>query len=239
MAAGHVVHVLRFGQLHVPVQHDIHVSLLPDAGGGLVSRAQRRFRDDVPVWRPADDGVCVLRQSGVPGAGVHDHAGVCVVETQSVHSDELFRCAELPGAVSAVGVVGLFGDTGQHDLGGSDGHGGGAFVLFPGGCVPAAAGRFSDSVHAVVSVSICEIWRWIRVRKLIAVCANRRKLFNELPWDDAAYVPLPEDRPGGFNWAEGDANNPAGAAAAAAGGGGDANPDAAAPQAAAPADRQQ
>lgn len=55
-----------------------------------------------------------------------------------------------------------------------------------------------------------------------------RKLFNEYPWDDPAYSALPEDQPGGFNWA-GDAPAPAPAAQAAAAGdaagaGGDAAP---------------
>lgn len=51
----------------------------------------------------------------------------------------------------------------------------------------------------------------------------RRKLFNE-HHEDPSYMPLPEERPGGFNWGEGAAQPPAagvvgggaGAAAAAA-----------------------
>lgn len=38
---------------------------------------------------------------------------------------------------------------------------------------------------------------------------SRRKLFDEAP-EDNNYAPLPEDRPGGFNWGEERAqNNPA------------------------------
>lgn len=34
----------------------------------------------------------------------------------------------------------------------------------------------------------------------------RRRLFNEIP-DESDYTPLPEDRPGGFNWGGEDAQN--------------------------------
>lgn len=34
----------------------------------------------------------------------------------------------------------------------------------------------------------------------------RRKLFDEAP-EDSSYAPLPEDRPGGFNWGEEQAQN--------------------------------
>lgn len=32
----------------------------------------------------------------------------------------------------------------------------------------------------------------------------RQKLFDETPEFDNNYTPLPEDRPGGFNWMEGE-----------------------------------
>lgn len=35
----------------------------------------------------------------------------------------------------------------------------------------------------------------------------RRKLFDESPELDTNYTPLPEDRPGGFNWGEEQAQN--------------------------------
>lgn len=61
------------------------------------------------------------------------------------------------------------------------------------------------------------------------VIIYRRRLFNEHHENDPNYMPLPEDRPGGFNWGEG-AQAPAAAAPAA---GGDAD------QGAADAPRQQ
>lgn len=36
---------------------------------------------------------------------------------------------------------------------------------------------------------------------------DRRKLFDEAPEFDNNYTPLPEDRPGGFNWGEEQAQN--------------------------------
>lgn len=44
----------------------------------------------------------------------------------------------------------------------------------------------------------------IDIRAIFSRC--RQKLFNEIH-DDINYSPLPEDRPGGFNWGEEVAQN--------------------------------
>ena len=41
---------------------------------------------------------------------------------------------------------------------------------------------------------------------LVMLIICRRKLFDEAP-EDSSYAPLPEDRPGGFNWGEEQAQN--------------------------------
>lgn len=53
-----------------------------------------------------------------------------------------------------------------------------------------------------------EQWTTIEITKIYQNCHFRRKLFDEAP-EDSNYTPLPEDRPGGFNWGEERAQNEA------------------------------
>lgn len=51
-----------------------------------------------------------------------------------------------------------------------------------------------------------KFWAWTHFQ-LIYSFFGRRKIFDESPEFDSNYTPLPEDRPGGFNWGEEQAQN--------------------------------
>lgn len=70
---------------------------MPHAGGWLIPRSQLRFRDDVRIWRRANDLLWHLCQPVVPRPGIYVNAGLCVVQTKSYGAHELFRRAQLSG----------------------------------------------------------------------------------------------------------------------------------------------
>lgn len=54
-----------------------------------------------------------FRQSGVPGPGLHHHAGVHLEQEEPQRSHELLRAAEFPGTFSPLGSDGLLPPAGQ------------------------------------------------------------------------------------------------------------------------------
>lgn len=97
--------------------------------------------------------LCILHQSAVPRPGLYHNAGVRLVTSQPVYPHELLWVTQLPGTVPALRSVGLLDYSGQHDLGGSNGHGRWPYLLLPRGCLPEAARWLPNLENAFVSVS--------------------------------------------------------------------------------------
>lgn len=110
-----------------------------------------------------------------------------------------------------MGAAWILRDIRQCHLGGLDWYGSRSYLLFLGRCVSEATRRFSYTQDAVIFVSTWSPIRWHPMNIEIMIYSYtlprcRQKLFNEIH-DDINYSPLPEDRPGGFNWGEEVAQN--------------------------------
>lgn len=82
------------------------------------------------------------------------------------------------------------------------------FVLLSGGCVPSAAWRIQtpeDSCIPVSSVSSHQDFTISSVYTCIFISFDwfRKWIFDPVH-EDPAYNPLPEERPGGFQWGGGE-----------------------------------
>lgn len=92
-----------------------------------------------------------------------------------------------------------------------DGNGRRSHLLFFGRCFPQTTRWFPNFKNTTHPVSLFDYFNvvfclWARIHfQLFYFC--RRKLFDESPEFDNNYTPLPEDRPGGFNWGEEQAPN--------------------------------
>lgn len=54
-----------------------------------------------------------LCEPGVPGPGLHHHAGVHLEQAEPQRQDEFLRPAQLPGALLALGADGILSPAGQ------------------------------------------------------------------------------------------------------------------------------
>lgn len=91
--------------------------------------------------------------------------------------------------------------------GGLNGNGSWSHLLLLGRRLSKTTRWFSNSKNSIFSVSV-KYLSVLGVKYLLDISCLifRRKLFDEAP-EDNNYTPLPEDRPGGFNWGEEQAQN--------------------------------
>ncbi len=101
VAPRHHVPLLRHIRIQLPVQHDVHVPLLPHAGGDVVPRPHRRLRHDVPLRVGPHDRIRLLRQPALPRTGVHHHARVRLGQEESLCQNELLRTIDIQRKLSA------------------------------------------------------------------------------------------------------------------------------------------
>ncbi|GMS88428.1 hypothetical protein PENTCL1PPCAC_10603, partial [Pristionchus entomophagus] len=155
LAIAHFLLLLWLFRLLLRLQYDLQLSVLSHAGGGLVPRQTSRFRVHVHTRSTVHDDLSHLRAHALPRTGLHDHAGVCVGETQPSHPDELLPRALLPRPLSALGVAPLQSPARKQRPRRLPRNRVRSHVLLPGGRLPPAGGRYAhsgDTHHPGVSL---------------------------------------------------------------------------------------
>lgn len=72
----------------------------------------------------------IFRQFGVPWASIYDYAGIRLVTSQSLYTDEFLWLAQFSGSLLAMGAARILRYFGQYNLGRSNGHGRWSRLLF-------------------------------------------------------------------------------------------------------------
>lgn len=123
-----------FSQLSLTMY--MQVQILSNAGGGLFQGTHGWLCLHVSLWWTSDDYIWHFCESGVPGPGLHHHAGVRVESTEPECSHELLWPAQLSGTLPALGANGILTSAGQLYHRGSFRYCCWSCVLLPGGCFP-------------------------------------------------------------------------------------------------------
>lgn len=145
----------------------------------LLPRSDSRLCIYVPFWWIFNDSfwfVCEL--SFRPG--LYNNAGLRVEPTEPICPHELLWSSKLPGPLSALGAHGVLLVAGELDYSGPLGIAVGHIYFFLEDIFPNQPGG-------------------IRILKTPSIL---RTIFDT-PDEDPNYNPLPEERPGGFAWGEG------------------------------------
>lgn len=102
--------------VQLSLQHDLHLSILQNVRGGQFQRKIRRFCNDVCFWSSFYDHFCILCESPLPWPGIHDHAGLCLGQEESLHQNELLWFAYIQCSLSSLGAARILSPLGQFCL---------------------------------------------------------------------------------------------------------------------------
>ena len=102
--------------VQLSLQHDLHLSILQNVGGGQFQRKICWFCNDVCFWSSFYDHFCILCESPLPWPGIHDHAGLCLGQEESLHQNELFWVAYIQCSLPSVGAARILSPLGQFCL---------------------------------------------------------------------------------------------------------------------------
>lgn len=138
--------------------------------------------------------ICILCEFIVFGTSIHHHAGVRLVTTKSLHSDEFLWHSQLFGTVFAVGAAWILRDIRQCHLGGLDWYGSRSYLLFLGRCLSKATRWFSYTQDAIILVSSWPSGRWHLMKNNTMFLFTLSMQTKAIQWDSRWYQLLTTSR---------------------------------------------
>ena len=130
---GHNISVFWHFWVQLSVQHDLHLPILQNVGGGKFQGQICWFCYDVCVWSTFYDNLCLFCESPLPWSGgyldferattncilsgIHHHACVCLGQEKSLHQDELLWSPHIQCSLLTLGLAWIFLTLGKFCVG--------------------------------------------------------------------------------------------------------------------------
>jgi len=147
---GHNFSVFWHFWVQLLVQHDLHLPVLQDAGGGQLQRQICRLCYDVCFWSIFYDNLCIFCEPSLLGSGIYHHACLCVGQEEPLHPDELLWSAHIQCSLPPLGLAWLLTALGKFCVGWSSWNGCWTLLLFSGGYFPKPARRMEIVENSTV-----------------------------------------------------------------------------------------